>query len=227
LWACQRWNLFSNWTIPVVMMLTEALLVLRVGAMYRNSQKVYIPLWILFVCCTASNFAIAGVTLNHTWPTRSPAPSVVGCVLSGSERLFWLIWIPTMVMETTLFVLTVVQVVHHMRAGADETLVQLVLRDGFLYFIVIFALLLANIIICVSTTMLFYSIIVQMTLTLSSIMASRLFLNLRHAARRKELEENSEKSSIPEEGEVDRRRNWREFRITTSWTSSSDQPYGP
>lgn len=94
-----------------------------------------------------------------------------------------MIWIPSLVVEVTLVVLTIFKTSQHVRAAVQTPVLSIILRDGCLYFVAIFVLMLLNAI-CYglpNQTGAYEDSFVEPELCISSVLSSRLFLNLRGA----------------------------------------------
>jgi len=179
--ACYSWNVWSTWIIPIVLMLIESLLVMRVSSMY-STRWVTIPLVVLYILGAATMLAITGVVMEGVEAGPSPAPVVTGCVLNGSAEFFWAMWIPSLVLETTMLFLTIARTARHLRKRAAMSVMHVILRDGVVYFCVIFVSMLSNLLVYLCAPPLYFSLLSQLMLSLSSMVAVRLFLNLRMAA---------------------------------------------
>jgi len=182
--SCYTWNLFSNWSIPVVMMIVEALLAMRVMALYFNNRWVVLFLWLWWLCAAAAMLAMMGVSLVGTIAVASPAPPTLGCQIQGSVSDYWALWVPSLVFETTVASLTLARAISYRTMITDIPIMRVLVRDGFLYFFVIMVLMLVNLVICLTTSSLYYSWFPQISISIASALAVRLFLNLREAAQK-------------------------------------------
>ncbi|KAJ3490881.1 hypothetical protein NLJ89_g11397 [Agrocybe chaxingu] len=99
--------------------------------------------------------------------------------LVGSSALFPAVWVTPLATDFCIFILTVLRMRTHFRAARNTPTLQLILRDGVLYFLVI---LIANL---VNTFFFFFSepdlkaIGASFSQLVTSTMISRLVLNLR------------------------------------------------
>ncbi|EJT97460.1 hypothetical protein DACRYDRAFT_119541 [Dacryopinax primogenitus] len=210
--ACERWTLFNNWSVPIGMLVVEVMLVLRVSALYLNNRSILFPLLLLWFFALALMCIFLSLGLSTTHPEPSLAAQVTGCLLGGVQHLFWTIWLPSLVLESTLFLLSALIILRHIREGVRTDVLRLMARDGFMYFVVIFFLLLTNVLVPLLASMPYYSIMnPRLTLCLTSILCSRLYLNLRRAAYRKRLREVSQ---------------FRERTFVSEWTIPEDLDLG-
>jgi len=144
--ACYSWNVSSSWTLPIVLLLIESILLMRVSSMY-STRGVTISLVVLYISTAATMLAITGVVMEGVAAGPSPEPVVTGCVLQGSTEFFWAMWIPSLVLETTMLVLTIARTARHLRERAETSIIHIILRDGVIYFSVIFVFMLSNLLV--------------------------------------------------------------------------------
>ncbi|KZT53943.1 hypothetical protein CALCODRAFT_519726 [Calocera cornea HHB12733] len=181
---CLQWNLASNWFIPIVMMFVEAMLVLRVTALYQNSFYVSISIWSLYTICVGIMFLLTGMLLAGVGPFGSADGSVLACdIRQLGENLFYTLWIPSLVLETVLVLMTFWKGLLHRRSGVNTPLLTVLERDGFMYFFIVFGVMAGNLAICMTVQDVYYALVShRLTLCISSILSSRLFLHLRKTA---------------------------------------------
>jgi len=179
--ACYSWNVWSTWIIPIVLMAIESLLVMRVSSMF-STRWVTIPLVILYLFAAATMLAITGVVMEGVEAGPSPAPAVTGCVLEGSAEFFWAMWIPSLVLELAMLCLTIARTARHLLKRDTMSVMHVIFRDGVIYFCVIFASMFSNLLVYLCAPSPYFSLLSQLMLSLSSMVAVRLFLNLRKAA---------------------------------------------
>jgi len=184
--ACLAWALLSSWSIPVVMMLVEAMLALRVAALYLNNRLVVAVLFVGWLGAATAMLALMGLSVAGVTPVPSSAPPTLGCNINSSSSPaapYWTLWLPSLIFETTAALLTLARALVHRDIIMNTPLLLVLVRDGFLYFFVIFALMLANLVICLTTNELYYSWMGQPSISIAACMVVRLFLNLRQTAK--------------------------------------------
>lgn len=172
---CYSWNLFSGWTIPIMLLIVEATLTMRVVALYGNSLRFKIGLWTWYLVATASMLAVNGISLHGSIAVPSPAPPILGCKIGGSTfSPYWALWLPPLILEVTLALLTLVMAMHHYRLLENTPLLYVLVRDGFFYFFVVFILMLLNVVVCLTLNELYMGWFSEISVGLASIMAARL-----------------------------------------------------
>jgi len=98
-----------------------------------------------------------------------------------------------MVLEFVLVLWTLARSLAFWRRGVYSTLVRVITEDNLLYFVGVFVFMATNVGICTQPSLYpYYGIIVELTLCMNSVIASRLFLNLRATAYPEKLEHETE-----------------------------------
>ncbi|EJU03359.1 hypothetical protein DACRYDRAFT_106518 [Dacryopinax primogenitus] len=181
---CLQWNLASNWFIPIIMMFAEAMLVFRITALHENNVKVSIAIRTLYFACSGIMSLLTGLLLDGVGPFASADGSVLACdIRQLGENMFYTIWIPSLVLETVLVLMTLAKSLAHRRNGLRTPLLAVLVRDGFMYFFIVFGVMLTNLVICMTVEDVYYALVShRLTLCVSSILSSRLFLHLRKTA---------------------------------------------
>jgi len=199
--SCENWNLFSNWSIPAVMCCLEATLALRVVALWLNKRIIKLVVWTIWLLATAAMFVLMGLSVRGSYGVPSPDPPVLGCQISGTptmESTFWLVYLPSIIFETVVAGLTLSRAIHHRKVLQTAPLLLVLVRDGFLYFMIVLALMSLPLLQAIwrktvakfplnSLQPILYSSWFphrahRIRITLSSLVAVRLFLNLRQVA---------------------------------------------
>ncbi|KAI0317213.1 hypothetical protein OF83DRAFT_1283573 [Amylostereum chailletii] len=182
--------------ILVSTLCVQAILQLRVYALYEKSKKMR---YFLASCCAVEVAVMAvflGITLAHI--SELPVVSTsTGCYYSGIFSISALFWLPALVFEPVLCLLVVWKawgedLLDRLRRGRPRTaledavtadtskLVKVFARDSLIYFIGIFVELIINTVIW-SHYNRYINIVVPWSGALPSILGSRLFLHMREA----------------------------------------------
>ncbi|KZO95724.1 hypothetical protein CALVIDRAFT_537708 [Calocera viscosa TUFC12733] len=179
---CWRLALFEIWIAPCQLIIIEAILLKRVVAMYNN-RLVTALLLILYLLSSLASLLVVGYILR-TATLSPPLPNIRCGVVSGDFSYYWASWVPPVIMETTLFLFTAAKTFRGATAATRGTpLMALLFRDGVLYYAVVFVLLLINLLTLLLAPEAMKEWFAAPVVCLSSVMCSRLFLNLRKAAR--------------------------------------------
>ncbi|TCD68149.1 hypothetical protein EIP91_011427 [Steccherinum ochraceum] len=118
-------------------------------------------------------------------------PELVGCILVGKSSVgdrFVYTWVAELVFDTAVFLATFYRAVFLYRtaeAGAALGLLRIIMRDGVMYFAAIFASNLVTVLLFVSAPADLKAVNASFSTLITSLMVSRLMLNLRREALRR------------------------------------------
>lgn len=118
-------------------------------------------------------------------------PELVGCILVGKSstgQRFVNTWVAELIFDTLVFLATFYRTVHLYRtaeAGAALPLLKIIMRDGIMYFAAIFASNLATVLLFVAAPADLKAVNASFSTLITSLMVSRLMLNLRREALRR------------------------------------------
>ncbi|KAF8994598.1 hypothetical protein BDQ17DRAFT_1366745 [Cyathus striatus] len=177
---CKRFVVFEG---ASTVGLISVIMIFRIYALYSRNNKVLAGLMILL--CAQITFSSIGIS------TGFPAPlpdGLVGCIFTGSSRIFPAIWVTPLATDFVIVLLTLWRTRTYFRYSQSAPTIHIFMRDGLLYFFAIFAANLLN-------TLLFFlaredikAVGASFSQMLTSTMVSRLVLNLRSAYVSSDLE---------------------------------------
>ncbi|KIJ62315.1 hypothetical protein HYDPIDRAFT_30570 [Hydnomerulius pinastri MD-312] len=132
------------WFYVLGMALSEAVFSLRSWAVWGNNR---ILGWILAVVSSIS-IAIALYGIAKYNASLKFVTGVGGCVVYDSENVLWIDWSVLMIMEAALLSMVLIKTyINYRRECKITKLTHVILRDGILYFALLFLLILLNLII--------------------------------------------------------------------------------
>ncbi|KAF8802152.1 hypothetical protein BYT27DRAFT_7197232 [Phlegmacium glaucopus] len=172
--ACDRFVVFEGAQTITMVGICELIMILRVYALYGRSKLVAIPLLFLL----AAQIVLSGLGINTGFAVPLP-PGVVGCILTGTSSLFALLWVTPLVTDSLIFVLTLWKTGQYIKKSGRSPTLDIFLRDGAMYFCVIFASNLLNTLIYFLATEDLKAIGASFSQQMTSVMISRIVLNLR------------------------------------------------
>lgn len=179
--VCRNWFRLEGWGGLIVVVVVQVILVLRVTALYERNAIVNRALALGLVGNVSACVTILGLGLEQIQPIRHLSSIPIGCVTDRLPRFLFGLFIPHLVMESTLFSLTAVQSLKNLPKDSwySTPLLMLLLRDGTTYFFAMF------VVTCTTTfTWLFappslMKISVAPLIAISSVSGCRIILNLR------------------------------------------------
>ncbi|KAH6915690.1 hypothetical protein BKA70DRAFT_1253505 [Coprinopsis sp. MPI-PUGE-AT-0042] len=181
---CKNYELASTLLDFVAIAIVEAVLVMRTHALYQNVKL----LW--FLCALAVAATVNMLTcFLMILPKETFVPAstlglhgcLSGCASPLCKPLLIAFWVPFIVFETTIFLLTAYKSWQAYKVGADRRssrLIGILFRDGLIYYIVIICVSLFNFFIWVFDPFASY-LAVGLLKCLQATICSRLLLNIR------------------------------------------------
>ncbi|KIJ36872.1 hypothetical protein M422DRAFT_260732 [Sphaerobolus stellatus SS14] len=155
------------------------------GSICKNWIWLPVAVGPIISAATGTQLAVMGWSI----PAGSPAPlppGFIGCVPSekeGTGRRLSALYIAALCFDASVFLLTFSRAVYARVTGTTVPLLQLVVRDGTLYFMVIFAVNLVNVFLLSLAPPDLSAINAPFASLITAVLVARLFLNLREAAQ--------------------------------------------
>ncbi|KDQ22140.1 hypothetical protein PLEOSDRAFT_163045 [Pleurotus ostreatus PC15] len=176
---CNRYVLFPEALKVCTSVAIGIIFILRLYAIYSGSR-------IIVVCAGLLLAAQLGV---KTWAftdgtSLSLPPGLTGCILVGKSppgERFVYTWIAELVFDSVIFFATLGRTfyLYHTTKRNTSTLIELIMRDGIIYFAVIFVANLVTVLIFLFAPPDIKAINASFSTLITSLMVSRLMLNLR------------------------------------------------
>lgn len=172
---------------PLLANLTDALIIMRLRTMYRNSRNITIVLGVLFVVQALIEAFVVGFTTDYN-AVSPPAPlsKWPGCYYRTHPPGYILAaWIPSLLFATTLFGMTLHRLWVFRQDGIRPSgLFVIFARDGAMFFAMIFVLQLLNTIMTAAAPLgRLLALGMPWLVACYGIVTSRLILNLREYSR--------------------------------------------
>jgi len=171
---------FQTGSSNVVLWLVEFTFAIRVWLLYNRSNVVLFSLVILYLCSITTVATMCVKALLHHAILQRPGPFLSGCY-GEIPSYFFNVLIAPAITTSVLMGLTAYKTIQTMKeSGAQKPpMVQLLLRDGILYFIAVFAVLIANIMIFHLARVTLSTFATGFFVAIPCMVGSRLFLNVR------------------------------------------------
>ncbi|KAF8056638.1 hypothetical protein FPV67DRAFT_1729865 [Lyophyllum atratum] len=180
----------------IILDVCELIMIFRVFALYGKS----IPILIFLLILWTSQIAISSVGLAtgsgeqaFPDPVRLSAENFLGtavelpegftgCIFSGTSRIFPSLWVAPLITNTLMFGLTLYRTRGYLMQSGFAPTLHIFLRDGIIYFLVIFMANLTNTVIYFLAPPDLKAMGASFSQLITSTMVSRLVLNLRSSA---------------------------------------------
>ncbi|KZV90875.1 hypothetical protein EXIGLDRAFT_770435 [Exidia glandulosa HHB12029] len=149
---CHRIFGYNSFSIVWGIGAAEMILVLRTWAIWDRHRGLLIGLVTLFFGVWIAESYIISQLVDKTIfvPATSFSPVLRGCVITASTQIVTYAWILLTAYEALILGLTLVKAVQHFRSGSNR-LMNMLYRDGILYFVYLFAISAANLIVVYTT----------------------------------------------------------------------------
>ncbi|KAG8990865.1 hypothetical protein FRB90_001589 [Tulasnella sp. 427] len=193
--TCRNWFRLEGWGGLVVVVVVQIILVLRVIALYEKCIVVT-RILVLGLCGhVAACATILGLGLPQIQPVRYLDSVPVGCITDMLPGFLFSLFVPHLIMETTLFSLTVIQSFKGLSNSNWESapLLLLLLRDGTTYFFAMFAVTCTTAFTWLFAPPSLMKISIAPLIAISSVSGCRIIRNLRALH-----EANNNKVRVPE-----------------------------
>ncbi|KAF7782902.1 hypothetical protein Agabi119p4_2278 [Agaricus bisporus var. burnettii] len=182
--SCDKYVLFEGICTVALVAVGQVIMILRVVAIYRGSKRIFTFLSIVLT----GQIIISIVGLKDGFAVPLP-PGLVGCILTGSNTLFPSVWIAPLVTDSFIFLLTIYRTKENIRTlftsvsngatSVTDRAVTILLRDGLMYYFLIFLANLMNCLIYFIAEPDIKPIGASFSQLLTCTVISRLVLNLR------------------------------------------------
>ncbi|CAH7684087.1 hypothetical protein PPACK8108_LOCUS18065 [Phakopsora pachyrhizi] len=179
---CNRFYKWEPGLASFTTIFAEAILVVRTYALWGKNKIILAVLLVGFTIeCVVLLFA---VTQFKPVPTRDPTdPTSRGACIAGGgpggHDWSMAYWVSPIVMDTLMLVLSSVRAFQYRKRGVNSGVFQTFVRDGILYFAVVFVVNLINTVFYSLPNQALQAVNSPMSLLMTSVMCSRIVLSLR------------------------------------------------
>jgi len=173
---CKAWILLKSYLTIFCYVSIYAVVSIRVNAIHNSQPIVRKGLWLGGVLYATSTFVI--MTTTYTRITMHIQKT--GVCVSHVPSYLWIVWLPTILLETTLFFLTVLSFISRFSGKTDYGTFYITLFiDGAIYSMVAVACAVFSLVIWVKAPAGLVMIAQPFSLCMVTVSGSRLVLNLR------------------------------------------------
>jgi len=185
---CMVWIRWQGITGIISFILGELILQLRLYALYFLNRKVLAFMSVTFAGAVIASSTLMGISLAQTRVISNMIPGLPFCVPTFTPKIFYSFWIPMLISETVLCGLALWRGIQSFRQNrtlfqSGKKMIEVLIRDSFLYFLIMFAVYLANTVIFILGDATKMESSIGYTVTFSCVLGSRLCLNVRSLVR--------------------------------------------
>lgn len=172
--ACSQFVVFEGASTVALIAVCQLLMILRLYALYARSRIVItflITLW-------AAQIAVSAAGLREGFPVPLP-PGFIGCIFTGTSKFFPALWVAPLIVDSVIFLMTLLRSKAYTRRSHRTPTLHVFVRDGTVYFLIIFMANLMNTLIYFIAPDAIKPIGASFSQLITAAMVSRLVLNLR------------------------------------------------
>lgn len=176
----------ASWSTCFGIEVSEAILVVRTYALSGNSRNILIYLLIQFVVISTAVLVILVIFLRSLRYGTPPLPTVMGCYPTEGSKILFADFVLLMLNETAIMILTLWIGIKRYRHSRNPLIVTLY-RDGIFYFIYLFLISAANIVVLVVGPPELIDLVDTFQRVMHSILSTRILLHVRNTGRDREV----------------------------------------
>ncbi|PFH47895.1 hypothetical protein AMATHDRAFT_66576 [Amanita thiersii Skay4041] len=185
---CSHFYPWQGWTGLIACILAEAILQMRIYALYYLNKRLLVVMVTLFVACMASSAYVMGSVLSNIDAIAVNFSGWHVCLPLNVSSHFYAFWIPILFFETFLCILAIYRGFQTFKTDGSlfqsgRRLVGILIRDSVMYFIVMCATYLTNLLVWVLARQTLLEIPIGFSVAFSCVLANRVVLNVRHINR--------------------------------------------
>jgi len=155
-----------------------------------------------FVGAVIASSTLMGVSLSRSQVSSTMIPGLPFCVPTQTPSIFYAFWIPILISETVLCALALWRGLqsysqHGTLFQSSKKLIEVLIRDSFLYFLIMFAVYLTNTVIFIIGESVKLESAIGFAVAFSCVLGSRLCLNVRSMVRDEDFLPTPSKSNRP------------------------------
>ncbi|EEB92982.1 hypothetical protein MPER_08428, partial [Moniliophthora perniciosa FA553] len=128
----------SGWCFVIGIVISEIVLTLRLWAVWRRSIPIAIGLAVFFLGCWVPCFVLLNQFLESMTFAIPPLPHFRGCFISGGSHILYMCWVLMMIYDTGTLIMIIIPGIRAYRMGGSSELLNVVYRDGAIYYAFIF-----------------------------------------------------------------------------------------
>jgi len=178
---CHRLYVTTTYFTLVGACTAELVLLIRIYAIWKQSMRILA--FLTFISLTLFVTSILNLNIHNNIKTLiflpSPVPIIIPCFLPKAQIRAFVDFGCLVVMDLTILVLTTWGCFKIWKENASSPLIVTFYRDGVLYFICLFAVSLANVVVFILGDPEQQGILVELQRVLHSVLSARIILNLR------------------------------------------------
>ncbi|KAF9467939.1 hypothetical protein BDZ94DRAFT_1248102 [Collybia nuda] len=193
--TCLKIDTFTDWSAVIGIAAAEAIVGLRTYALWGNNRRILIILSISYTITFITSAVILITFLRSLRYGDPPLPTVGGCYQVDGSKVLFVDYALLILMETLIMVLTIWVGIKRFRHSHNH-LITVLYRDGIFYFVYLFLVSAANVIVILAGPDEFVDLFNSFQRIMHSVLSARIMLHMREAARTDRPEEKTTDTSL-------------------------------
>ncbi|EJU04444.1 hypothetical protein DACRYDRAFT_114769 [Dacryopinax primogenitus] len=177
--VCKILYMFQEYSSLGSLAVVQIVLMTRTWILWGANKLLLATLIVLLLgCLYATGILLCFISNGQDFLVD--ADLKIGCiVIEGPAPLFWTFWLPVIGFDLVLFILTLVKVIQHQREAIHGPLVDILHRDGLVYFALSLGLGIGNMITFALAPLHLKSVALPLMTATLCVTCSRMLLNVR------------------------------------------------
>ncbi|TFK39628.1 hypothetical protein BDQ12DRAFT_722466 [Crucibulum laeve] len=200
--ACIAANETFGWMFMSGLAIAELLLIIRTWAVWGKDRRltIFLPLFYLGLMIPA--FINMGQFLESV-TFEQPISMISGCVVTGASERLYINWVLLMILDIGVCVLMVLRGLRsYMSGGSNSELVNVVYRDGIIYYLYLVALSIMNVIVILRLPREYLALLSSPMRSLHSILACRVILHTREFGNKNVVSKDEKNTFTDSQGPI-------------------------
>ncbi|KAF9035722.1 hypothetical protein BDZ89DRAFT_480978 [Hymenopellis radicata] len=177
----------DGWLATAGVVLAEVILTLRTWAVWNRHRFLTVCMPVLFLAHFVAVFTVMGIFLSSIQFLILPLPDLKGCLVSAANPIFRWDFITSMMYEGVMLLLMVAKSYQQFREAREissSRLLNVILKDGVMYYLYLSVLNITNIIVISSVAPDLLSLLGLLIRIIHAMLACRVITNIRAQAKK-------------------------------------------
>ncbi|KAF9008470.1 hypothetical protein BDZ89DRAFT_547795 [Hymenopellis radicata] len=177
----------NGWMAAAGIVLAEVILTLRTWAVWNRHRFLTVCMPALFLAHCVVVFTVMGIFLNSVQFPILLLPDLKGCLLSAANPIYRWDFITSMIYEVVMLLLMIVKSYQQFREAREigsSRLLNIILKDGVMYYVYLSVLNITNVIVISSLAPDLLGLLGLLERVIHAMLACRVITNIRAQARK-------------------------------------------
>ncbi|KIM39321.1 hypothetical protein M413DRAFT_29486 [Hebeloma cylindrosporum] len=168
----------SAWLFIFGLGFGEIIMTTRTWAVWNRNRFLAYALPIFYIVVWAVAFALNAIFVQGSKFDPNPRTPYVGCYATRTDPILFISWVLLLFYDTVMFILMAIPALRAYRSQGSSRLVKMVYRDGVVYYLYLFVMSLANIIVTLTFPPDLILIVTYLSRMIHALLACRVVLHI-------------------------------------------------